>query len=277
MKYTKKNSSKEKKRDKLDLKEEEEEHIQAMQANERKAETSNVVKTDIKETEADVIKRDEEIKACFEKTIQKLDGLLKNKKQVIRDLAEQLERLGRRRDHIAAEIVDGLYGCEEISKSLIYEYLDDKYKDQTQAQRRKGKKNPVPVSGTEPATEQEQEDIVPPPVIKTLVSGQEMVEPAPESQAETQEVGGGSGITLSPQPEQSANTKSTMPQPQQSETSEPAQASADQVSQSELECIVPKPRYDGLRHAMDDSENLIYVTFDKSGIFMRARPDTCHS
>jgi len=104
-----------------------------------------------------------------------------------------------------------------------------------------------------------------------------MVEPAPESQAETQEVGGGSGITLSPQPEQSANTKSTMPQPQQSETSEPAQASADQVSQSELECIVPKPRYDGLRHAMDDSENLIYITFDKSGTFMRARPDTCHS
>ena len=249
MKHTKKNSSREKKRDKLELKEEEEKRLQPMQANERKAETYNTIKTDIKETEADVIKRDEEINACFEKTIQK---------QVIRDLAEQLERLGRRRDHIAAEIVDGLYGCEEISKSLIYEYLDDKYKDQTQAQRRKGKKNPVPVSGTEPATEQEQEDVVPPPVIEKLVSGQEMVEPAPE----TQEVGGGSGITLSPQPEQSANTKSTMPQPQQSETSEPAQASADQVSQSELECIVPKPRYDGLRHAMDDSENLIYITFD---------------
>src|SRR5215469_15024701 len=235
MKHTKKNSSREKKRDKLELKEEEEKRLQPMQANERKAETYNTIKTDIKETEADVIKRDEEIKACFEKTIQKLDGFLKNKKQVIRDLAEQLERLGRRRDHIAAEIVDGLYGCEEISKSLIYEYLDDKYKDQTQAQRRKGKKNPVPVSGTEPATEQEQEDVVPPPVIEKLVSGQEMVEPAPE----TQEVGGGSGITLSPQPEQSANTEpgteSTMPQPRQSETSEPAQASADQVSQSELE------------------------------------------
>jgi hypothetical protein len=280
MKHTKlSSSSREKKRDKLKLKEGDEKRLQAMHANERKAETYNVVKTDIKESEADVIKRDEEIKACFEKTIQKLVGLLKNKKQVIRDLAEQLERLGRRRDHIAAEIVDGLHGCEEISKSLIYEYLDDKYKDQTQAQRRKGKKNPVPVSGTEPATEQEQDDIVPPPVIKTSVSSQEMVEPAPE----TQEVGGGSGITLSPQPEQSANTEpgteSTMPQPQQSETSEPAQASANQVSQSELELefIVPKPRYDGLRHAMDYSENLIYVTFDKSGTFMRARPDTFDS
>ena len=106
-----------------------------------------------------------------------------------------------------------------------------------------------------------------------------MVEPAPESQAETQEVGGGRGITLSPQPEQSANTEpgteSTMPQPQQSKTSEPA--SADQVSQSELEFIVPKPRYDCVRHAMDDSENLIYITFDKSGTFMRARPDTFDS
>ena len=108
-----------------------------------------------------------------------------------------------------------------------------------------------------------------------------MVEPTPESQAETQEVGGGSGITLSPQPEQNANTEpdteSTMPQPQQSETSEPAKARTDQVSQSELEFIIPKPRYDGLRHAMDDSENLIYVTFDKSGTFIRARPDTFHS
>ena len=138
MKHTKKNSSREKKRDKLELKEEEEKRLQPMQANERKAETYNTIKTDIKETEADVIKRDEEIKACFEKTIQKLDGLLKNKKQVIRDLAEQLERLGRRRDHIAAEIVDGLYGCEEISKSLIYEYLDDKYKDQTQGKEEPG-------------------------------------------------------------------------------------------------------------------------------------------
>src|SRR5215469_16764681 len=105
MRHAKKNSSREKKRDKLELKEEEEKRLQAMQANERKAETYNTIKTDIKETEADVIKRDEEIKTCFEKTIQKLDGLLKNKKQVIRDLAEQLERLGRRRDHIAAEIV----------------------------------------------------------------------------------------------------------------------------------------------------------------------------
>ena len=85
------------------------------------------------------------------------------------------------------------------------------------------------------------------------------------------------GITLSPQPEQNASTESTMPQPQQSETSEPAPASADQVSQSALEFIVPKSRYDGLRHAMDDSENLIYVTFDKSGTFMRARPDTFDS
>jgi hypothetical protein len=53
--------------------------------------------------------------------------------------------------------------------------------------------------------------------------------------------------------------------------------SADQVSQSEFEFIVPKPRYDGLRHAMDDSENLIYITFDKSGTFMRARPDNFDS
>lgn len=49
--------------------------------------------------------------------------------------------------------------------------------------------------------------------------------------------------------------------------------SADQVSQSELEFIVTKARYDDLRHAMNESENLIYLIFDRSGIFMYTRPD----
>lgn len=105
------------------------------------------------ETEADVIKRkrDEEISACFEAAKQKLGGLLKKKKQVIRDLAYGLERLGRPVDHIAAEIVHELRNCEELSRSQIYSYLDDKYKNQTQAQRRKGRSNanPDPKTGTE--------------------------------------------------------------------------------------------------------------------------------
>jgi len=49
--------------------------------------------------------------------------------------------------------------------------------------------------------------------------------------------------------------------------------SADHVSQSELKVIVPKTGYDDLRHAMNESENLIYLIFEKSGEFMRARPD----
>jgi hypothetical protein len=57
------------------------------------------------EDEANAIKRtpDEEIKACFEAAKQKLDGLLKSRKQVIQDLARELERLGRRRDDIARD------------------------------------------------------------------------------------------------------------------------------------------------------------------------------
>jgi hypothetical protein len=93
-----------------------------------------------------------------------------------------------------------------------------------------------------------------------------------ESPLKTQKVGGSSdsGIDTDAPPlqsEQSANTEPgtepTMQQPQQSET-----------SQSDLEFIVPKIRYGGLRHAMDESENLIYLTFSKSGTFMRARSDT---
>jgi Ni,Fe-hydrogenase I large subunit len=49
--------------------------------------------------------------------------------------------------------------------------------------------------------------------------------------------------------------------------------SADHVSQSELEFIVTKARYDDLRHAMNESDNLIYLIFDKSGTFMHTKPD----
>jgi hypothetical protein len=101
-------------------------------------------------------KRDEEISACFEAAKQKIGRLLTSKKQTINDLARELERLGRPVDHIAAEIVHELRNCDELSRSQIYSYLDDKYKNQTQAQRRKGKKesNPDPKTGTESPLEQ---------------------------------------------------------------------------------------------------------------------------
>jgi len=62
------------------------------------------------EDEANVITRtpDEEIIACFGAAKQKLDGLLKSRKQVIQDLARELELLGRRTEDIAAEIVHEL-------------------------------------------------------------------------------------------------------------------------------------------------------------------------
>ena len=103
------------------------------------------------ESETGAIRRDEEISACFDRAKKNLNGLLKSKRQVIRDLACELQRLGRPVDHIAAEIVHELRNCEELSRSQIYSYLDDKYKNQTQAQRRKGKKdsNPDPKTGTE--------------------------------------------------------------------------------------------------------------------------------
>ncbi len=101
-------------------------------------------------------KQDDEISACFEAAKQKIGRLLTSKKQTIKDLARELERLGRPVDHIAAEIVHELRNCEELSRSQIYSYLDDKYKNQTQAQRRKGKKesNPDPKTGTESPLEQ---------------------------------------------------------------------------------------------------------------------------
>ena len=143
MKYTKKNRSKEVKHSGIT----------------KHSKSSDMQKgTKSNEDEANAVTRtpDEEIKACFEAAKQKLDGLLKSRKQVIQDLARELELLGRRREDIAAEIVHELRNCEELSRSQIYSYLDDKYKNQTQAQRRKGKKesNPDPKTGTESPLEQ---------------------------------------------------------------------------------------------------------------------------
>jgi hypothetical protein len=52
-----------------------------------------------------------------------------------------------------------------------------------------------------------------------------------------------------------------------------AMQSADEISESELEFILPKTRYDDVRHAMIESENQIHLVFDKSRTFMRAIPD----
>jgi hypothetical protein len=49
--------------------------------------------------------------------------------------------------------------------------------------------------------------------------------------------------------------------------------SADQVSKSELEFTVAKERYQEIENAMHKSKNLVYLIFDKSRTFLRARPD----
>ena len=52
--------------------------------------------------------------------------------------------------------------------------------------------------------------------------------------------------------------------------------SADQVSNSELEFTVAKERYQEIEKAMHGSKNLVYLIFDKSRTFLRARPMFIH-
>jgi hypothetical protein len=52
---------------------------------------------------------------------------------------------------------------------------------------------------------------------------------------------------------------------------------ADQVSKSELEFTVPMERYREIEKAMHGSKNLVYLIFDKSRTFLRARPDVFRS
>jgi hypothetical protein len=185
------------------LEEGEKRSLQAAQPNEHEAETENVVKTNVNnqrlETETEAIKRKQgqEISVCFEAAKQKLGRLLKSKKQVIRDLACELERLGRPVDHIAAEIVHELRECEELSKSLIYSYLDEKYKDPSHASRRKGKKakNLVPETGTESATEEDQAGLAaeqeaqlkPEVLVQADTSGHSIQQKQPTAEAEKEQ------------------------------------------------------------------------------------------
>jgi hypothetical protein len=49
---------------------------------------------------------------------------------------------------------------------------------------------------------------------------------------------------------------------------------ADQISATEIEFIIPKVKYEEVKSAMESSRDSVYLTFDKSGILQRADSDT---
>ena len=244
------------------------------------------------EDEANAITRtpDEEIKACFGAAKQKLDGLLKSRKQVIQDLARELELLGRRTEDIAAEIVHELRNCEELSRSC---YLDDKYKNQTQAQRRKGKKesNPDPKTGTESSLEQR--ITVGNKGRQTIYNehdSQELKEPAdtPAVSVTSNQQSNLTNLQKSDwNPDPKTGTESLLPEQGTTQLEEASDnnalykenaeqnafTKANEISLHEIERIIPKEKYPNLEEAMQKSRDSIYVVFNKSGMFERAIPD----
>ena len=238
------------------------------------------------QTDAIKRKRDKEISACFERARENLNSLLRSKKHVIRDLAHELERLGRPVDHIAAEIVHELRNCEELSKSQIYSYLYDKYKDQTQAQRRNGKKkesnantNPVPKTGTESSLKQ------------TITVGnngrqtisndhdtEELKEPAdtPAGYVTSNQQSNLANLQKSDRnPEPKTGTGSLSQEQGKTEQSTNTNTSASEPLQtvSEFEFIIPKEKYEMVTDAMDKSKSVIFVKCDGKKKFLRALAD----
>ncbi|MGA9153610.1 MAG: hypothetical protein WBZ36_23770, partial [Candidatus Nitrosopolaris sp.] len=245
---------------------------------ERKVETSA---DENAKSETGAIKRDEEISACFDRAKENLNGLLKSKRRVIRDLAEELERLGRPVDHIAAEIVHELRNCEELSRSQIYSYLDDKYKNQTQAQRRKGKKesNPDPKTGTESSLKQ---------TITVGNNGRQTI----SNEHDTQELKESAEtpaeyVTSNQQsnlanlqksdwnPDPKTGTESLSQEQRKTEQSTNTNTSASEPLQtvSEFEFIIPKEKYEMVMDAMDKSKSVIFVKCDGKKKFLRALAD----
>ena len=225
-------------------------------------------------------KQDHEISACFEAARQKIGRLLTSKKQTINDLARELERLGRPVDHIAAEIVHELRNCEELSRSQIYSYLDDKYKDQTQAQRRKGKKesNPDPKTGTESPLEQ----------MITVGNNarqtynehdsQELKEPAdtPALSVTSNQQSNLANLQKSDwNPDPKTGTEFLSPEQGKIEQSTNTNTSASEPLQtaSGFEFIIPKEKYEMVRDAMDKSNSAIFVKCDGSKKLVRVLAD----
>jgi hypothetical protein len=261
MKHTKKNSSEEVKHS----------------GNTKHSKSSDMQQASSKsnEDEANAIKRtpDEEIKACFEAAKQRLDGLIKSRKQVIQDLARELELLGRRREDIAAEIVHELRNCDELSRSQIYSYLDDKYKNQTQAQRRKGKKesNPDPKTGTEFPLEQ---------TITVRNNGRQTISNDHDTQELKESVETPAEYVASNQqsnlvnlqksdwnPDPKTGTGSLSQEQIKTEQSTNTNTSASEPLQTVSE------KYEMVRDAMDESKNVIFVKCDESKKFVHAVPD----
>jgi len=160
----------------------------------------------------------QEISACFEAAIKKLDKIEsdanKKKSEIIRELTHDLE--GKMpTDEIAAEIVHQLRG--RISERRIYECLEGeqyaKYKKKHRvenARKRQARKDQAELAA-EPQLKEE---------VAVQASGQEAVlkptRSPEENLSKTQEVGSGDDTlidtdTSSPQPEQSVNTNASVP------------------------------------------------------------------
>jgi hypothetical protein len=202
---------------------------------------------------------------------QKLDGLLKSRKQVIQDLARELERLGRRTEDIAAEIVHELRNCKELSRSQIYSYLDDKYKNQTQAQRRKGKKaspleQTITVGNNGRQTIYNEHDL------------QELKEPADTPAVSVTSIQQSNLANLQKSdwnPDPKTGTEFLSPEKGKIEQSTNTNTSTSDPLQtaSEFEFIIPKEKYEMVRDAIDKSESAIFVKCDGSNKFVRVMPD----
>jgi uncharacterized membrane-anchored protein YhcB (DUF1043 family) len=212
-------------------------------------------------------KQDEEISACFEAAKQKIGRLLTSKKQTIKDLARELERLGRPVDHIAAEIVHELRECEELSKSLIYSYLDEKYKDSSHASRRKGKKtkNLVPETGTESATEEDQAELAAEQetllkrevLVQADTSGHSIQQKQPTAEAETvQQPYHSNEIDINIHPDTSASKPDSATITQQQETACkhcPAKDARIMELEEIIRAHIPIKRTEELMHSSTDS------------------------
>ena len=201
------------------------------------------------------IELDEEISVLFEKARINLDKVdeqaKKEKKQIVKDLAEDLE--GKIQiDTMCIEISNQLH--DKVSKRTIRECLDEKYKQHHRV---------------ENARKQKEEDLK---------------EHHKLSQASYTSI---TEITVTPNMTSHTQIKDVLKKcpsciEKDSKNLELSEAlsrqtalvTAEVISTHEREFIIPKDKYQNLNDAMQKSRNLVFIIFDKSGVFERVVPDT---
>jgi len=240
----------------------------------------------------------QEISLLFENArinLNKIDDQAKNKKKnIVKDLARDLE--GKIPiETICIEIVNQLRS--KVSERFIRECLEDRYKQQDKAENAKKQKERhkskesyesvaahTPLKQEEKYTENNKEIIIvaaghgksikekEEEVLKLSPTSSNTIESTFDSKVSGQNRVDDVKVCLSCKEKEFKNLEL-----REALSTQTALVTAEVMSANEREFTIPRDKFQDLSDAMKRSSNIVFIIFDKGGLFERAIPDTFRS